>query len=145
MVNITEYFNSKYNKEYGVNISRYALSGMLPAMKRERLYAWLKDAHSQVLQSALLHLDTAFKNFFQKRAKFPRFKKKSGKQSCQYPQGVKIKDTLIFIPKSAKPKEKMDVDWVINVRFRRNRIKFRGNRIITTPDDRGRNFFYEKL
>ena len=90
--------NTAY-KEYGVNISRYALSGMLPAMKRERLYAWLKDAHSHVLQSALLHLDTAFKNFFAKRAKFPRFKKKSGKQSCQYPQGVKIKDTLIFIPK----------------------------------------------
>ena len=71
-------------KEYGVNVSRYALSGMLPAMKRERLYTWLKDAHSQVLHSALLHLDTAFKNFFAKWAKFPRFKKKSGKQSCQF-------------------------------------------------------------
>jgi len=62
-------------------------------------HAGLKAAHSQVLQSALLHLDIAFKNFFEKRAKFPRFKKKSGKQSCQYPQGVKIKDSLIFIPK----------------------------------------------
>jgi len=86
-------------KDYGVNISRYALQSMLPAMKRERLYAWFKDAHSQVLQSALLHLDIAFKNFFQKRARFPRFKKKSGKQSCQYPQGVKINDNRLFIPK----------------------------------------------
>ena len=48
-------------EEYGVNVSRYALSGMLPAMKQEHLYAaWLKDTHSQVLQSALLHLDNAF-------------------------------------------------------------------------------------
>jgi len=90
--------NAAY-KDYGVNVSRYALQSMLPAMKRERLYIWLKDAHSQVLQSALLHLDTAFKNFFEKRAKFPRFKNKYGKQSCQYPQGVKIKDSLLFIPK----------------------------------------------
>ena len=86
-------------KDYGVNVSKYALQSMLPAMKKEKMYAWLKDAHSQVLQSALLHLDTAFKNFFEKRAKFPRFKKKGGKQSCQYPQGVKMKDKLIFIPK----------------------------------------------
>ena len=87
-----------YN-EYGVNVSRYSLQSMLPAMKRENMYSWLKDAHSQVLQSALLHLDTAFKNFFAKRAKFPKFKSKYGKQSCQYPQGVKIEDNKIFIPK----------------------------------------------
>ena len=70
------------------------------------MYSWLKDAHSQVLQSSLLHLDTAFKNFFAGRTKFPKFKSKYGKQSCQYPQGVKIKDNLIFLPK---------VGWVKSV------------------------------
>ncbi|MEW8481870.1 MAG: transposase [Candidatus Thiodiazotropha endolucinida] len=86
-------------KEYGISVSRYGLQSMLPAMKREGMYSWLKDAHSQVLQSALLHLDNAFRNFFEKRAKFPRFKSKYGKQSIQYPQGVKIEDNQIFLPK----------------------------------------------
>jgi len=85
--------------EYGVHVSRYDLQAMLPAMKKENMYSWLKDAHSQVLQSAILHLDTAFRNFFEKRAKFPRFKSKYGRQSCQYPQGVKVADNKIFIPK----------------------------------------------
>ncbi len=81
------------------NITRYELQSMLVGMKKDKDTQWLKKAHSQVLQSSLLHLDTAFQNFFAGRAKFPRFKSKYGKQSCQYPQGVKIKDRLIFLPK----------------------------------------------
>ena len=37
---------------------------------------WLKEVDSVSLQSALRNLDTAFKNFFSKRAKFPKFKSK---------------------------------------------------------------------
>jgi len=81
------------------NLSRYQLQSLLVIMKKDPETDWLKQAHSQVLQSALLHLDNAFRNFFSKRARFPRFKTKYGKQSCQYPQGVKIQDNLIFLPK----------------------------------------------
>ena len=35
-------------------------------------------------QQALRHLDTAFRNFFAGRAKYPRFKKKHGRQSAEY-------------------------------------------------------------
>lgn len=81
------------------SISRFELQSMLIGMKKDKDTEWLKQAHSQVLQSSLLHLDNAFTNFFQGRANFPRFKKKVSKQSIQYPQGVKIDDNSIFLPK----------------------------------------------
>ncbi|MCA8744957.1 helix-turn-helix domain-containing protein, partial [Escherichia coli] len=37
---------------------------------------WLKDSPSQPLQQSLKDLERAYKNFFQKRAAFPRFKKR---------------------------------------------------------------------
>jgi len=83
----------------GYNISRFELQAMLIGMKKDLATNWLKQAHSQVLQSSLLHLDNAFKNFFQGIAKYPRFKKKHQKQSIQYPQGVKIKADKLYLPK----------------------------------------------
>jgi putative transposase len=50
----------------------------------------LKEADSQVLQQALKDLERAYQNFFEKRAGFPRFKSKHGKQSIRYPQRVKV-------------------------------------------------------
>jgi putative transposase len=41
----------------------------------------------------------AFNNFFEKRAKYPRFKSKHGTQSLQYPQNVKVFDDYLQIPK----------------------------------------------
>ena len=35
-------------------------------------------------QQALRHLDKAFRNFFDGRAKYPTFKKKRGRQSAEY-------------------------------------------------------------
>lgn len=59
--------------EAGIKISCFDLINRLPFLKKE--YAWLKEADSQVLQQAIRNLDTAFKNFFEKRAKKPAFKK----------------------------------------------------------------------
>ncbi|WXR60868.1 RNA-guided endonuclease TnpB family protein [Peptostreptococcaceae bacterium AGR-M142] len=46
----------------------------LTSLKKE--LTWLKEVDSVSLQSTLRNLDTAFKNFFQKRAKYPKFKSK---------------------------------------------------------------------
>jgi len=81
------------------SISRFELQALLAKMKKEEATIWLKQAHSQVLQSSLMHLDNSFKNFFKKRSKYPRYKKKSGKQSIQYPQSVKIEGNKIYLPK----------------------------------------------
>ncbi|EET8574546.1 transposase, partial [Escherichia coli] len=51
---------------------------------------WLKDAPSQPLQQSLKDLERAYKNFFQNRAAFPRFKKRGQNDVFRYPQGVKL-------------------------------------------------------
>jgi putative transposase len=46
---------------------------------------WLKGAPVHALQHALKDLERAYKNFFAKRALFPRFKRKGTSQSFRYP------------------------------------------------------------
>lgn len=60
---------------------------------------WLIEADAQVLQQKLRDLDTAYKNFFQKRTRYPKFKSKHGKQSIRYPQRVKFSDSKTYLPK----------------------------------------------
>ncbi|KIH09673.1 transposase, partial [Escherichia coli] len=62
---------------------------------------WLKDPPSQPLQQSLKDPEQAYKNFFQKRAAFPRFKKRGQNDAFRYPQGVKLaqENSRIFLPK----------------------------------------------
>ncbi len=62
-------------------------------------FEWLKEVNSQSLQQALRHLDVAYNNFFNKRAKFPNFKKKRNKQSFSVPQSWSISEGSLNIPK----------------------------------------------
>lgn len=61
---------------------------------------WLAECPSQTLQMSLRNLDNAYTKFF-KGGGFPKFKNKHGKQSIQFPQGVKINfsESTIFLPK----------------------------------------------
>lgn len=85
-------------KETGFGLSRAALNAFLPLLKKTEDTIWFADCYSQVLQATTLNLTTAYKNFFDKRAGFPKFKSKHGKQSIQYPQNVKIIDDNIKLP-----------------------------------------------
>jgi len=61
------------------------------ALKRTEGKSWLLEVNSQTLLAALGHVDTAFKNFLQKRTAFPTFKKKyAARQSYQCPQHVTV-------------------------------------------------------
>ncbi|QBE63875.1 RNA-guided endonuclease InsQ/TnpB family protein [Pseudoduganella lutea] len=64
---------------------------------------WLKEAPCHPLQHALKDLDRAYKNFFAKRAGFPRFKRKGNGDSFHYPDTKQIKldeaNLRIFLPK----------------------------------------------
>ena len=62
-------------------------------------HPWLKDADSQAIQQALMDLDKAYKNFFEGRADYPKFKKKHGKQSIRYPQRFKVEGGYVYLPK----------------------------------------------
>ena len=59
-------------------------SAALTTLKQHEATAWLNEVSSVPPQQALRHLDKAFKNFFEGRAKYPTFKKKHGRQSAEY-------------------------------------------------------------
>lgn len=80
----------------GKSLSRGAIQGLLPQLKKE--YKWLSDAYSQCLQYVALNLATAYKNFFDKRAGFPQFKSKHGRQSISYPSNVKLDGDYLKLP-----------------------------------------------
>jgi putative transposase len=84
-------------KETGKGLSRNEMIKLLPSLKKE--YEWLSEAPSQVLQQAALNLSNAFLNFFEGRAKYPNFKKKQNRQSIRFPQGCKLKDDALKLPK----------------------------------------------
>jgi putative transposase len=95
-------------KETGKGLGRSALNALLPQLKRTEETAWLSECYSQVLQAVTLNLTTAYKNFFDGRARFPRFKSKHGKQSIQYPQNVKVEKGAVKLPgKIARVKAKI--------------------------------------
>src|SRR6266446_1038261 len=68
----------------GMCLSYEDLSAMLTSLKKQEDHTWLGEVCSVTLQQSLRHLDRAFVNFFEGRAKYPKFKKKSGRQSATY-------------------------------------------------------------
>ena len=65
-----------------------------------QIYDWIKDAPAQVLQQKVRDLDAAYRNFFEGRAEFPEFKKKGkSADSFRFPQGFRIDNRRIFLPK----------------------------------------------
>ena len=94
----------KENHEAGNKFIGYVpMAANLPIWKREVGQEWLKDAPSQALQHALKDLEKAYKNFFAKRADFPRFKRKGSGDSFRYPEPKQIKldqdNSRILLPK----------------------------------------------
>ncbi len=82
----------------GKSLSQSALNKFLPKLKKQEDTEWLSECYSQVLQATTLNLVTAYRNFFERRAKYPRFKAKKNKQSIQYPQSVKVVDGCLKFP-----------------------------------------------
>ena len=94
----------KENHEAGNKFIGYApMAANLPIWKRQVGQEWLKDAPSQALQHALKDLEKAYKNFFAKRADFPRFKRKGSGDSFRSPDPKQIKldqaNSRILLPK----------------------------------------------
>jgi len=88
-----KYLNEKTSLNY------YNNSRTLTDLKKEEDFDWLKEINSQSLQSEIRNLDSAYKNFFNKQNKFPRFKSKYDKQSFKIPQNALINEGKLVIPK----------------------------------------------
>ena len=65
-------------------IGYHETSAALTQLKKGPEFAWLNEVSSVPVQQALRHLQTAFANFFAKRAGYPTFKRKDGPQSAEY-------------------------------------------------------------
>lgn len=73
---------------------------ILTQLKKNKDFEWLKEVGSHSLGLALKNLESAYSNFFRKRAKFPKFKKKSYHQSYNIDNlTLYIKNGKIYIPK----------------------------------------------
>ena len=88
-----------YEADNQAQFSYTKIANLLPQWKK--VFPWLEDCYSQVLQQSLKDLDGAFKNFFQKRAGFPKFKKKGLKERFRFPQGCKLEqhNNRLYLPK----------------------------------------------
>ena len=91
---IYNHFLKEKQEEYltaGKGLTYNKCSKILTTLKKSENYSWLNVVNSQSLQQSLQNLETAYGNFFRKKSKFPRFKKKSNHQSFTVPQGIKLK------------------------------------------------------
>jgi putative transposase len=84
-------------------IGYVAMAKRLTAWRNSTDTAWLSLAPVHPLQHALKDLERAYKNFFAKRADFPRFKKKGMGDSFRYPDAKQFKidagNSRVFLPK----------------------------------------------
>lgn len=64
-------------------VGYHETSAALTLLKKQPEFVWLNEVSSVPVQQALRHLQTAFVNFFAKRARYPQFKRKDGPQSAE--------------------------------------------------------------
>ncbi|WPP28625.1 RNA-guided endonuclease TnpB family protein [Streptomyces sp. CL7] len=91
-------------------VSYVQSSAALTEWKKTEELAFLTEVSSVPLQQALRHLQTAFGNFFAKRAKYPRFKsRKKSRASAEYTRSAfKWRDGRLTLAKMTEP---LDIRW----------------------------------
>ena len=96
------YRRDKYEKE-GISITSSQAINYIVELKKER--EWLKEVHSKVLQQSVMDMNSSYKNFFEGRCGFPKFKsKKDYEQKCRFPKDafIGIRGNRIDLIKSLK-------------------------------------------
>ncbi|MFC8717211.1 RNA-guided endonuclease InsQ/TnpB family protein [Kitasatospora sp. NPDC057198] len=91
-------------------INYKATSAMLTAWKKTEELAYLSEVSSVPLQQSLRHLQGAFANFWQKRAKYPTFKsKRKSRRSAEYTSSAfRYRNGALTLAKMAEP---LDIVW----------------------------------
>ncbi|MGB3207964.1 MAG: RNA-guided endonuclease TnpB family protein, partial [Crinalium sp.] len=99
---VFNYYLNKTNTQYeetGKGMSYCDMALDLTQLKKLSDYEWLTEVTAATLQQTLKNLESAFKNFFSKRARFPKFKSKHLLQSIRYPESCSIKNSGLKLPK----------------------------------------------
>lgn len=109
----------------GEKIGFNQTSAMLTDLKKQADFAFLKDVDSIALQQSIRDLDRGFKNFFEKRARHPRFKSKHNNhqsyRTINQRNNIRIVGKYIKLPKLGyvKIKQSMEVGHINNVTVER--------------------------
>jgi putative transposase len=91
------------------SIGYHTTAAKLTEWKKEPEKAFLSEVSSVVLQQSLRNLDTAFTNFFEKRAQYPKFKSRRDRQSARYATNAfTFGDGQITLAKQSTP---LDIVW----------------------------------
>ena len=91
------------------SIGYHTTAAKLTEWKKEPEKAFLPEVSSVVLQQSLRNLDTAFTNFFEKRAQYPKFKSRRDRQSARYATNAfTFRDGQITLAKQSTP---LDMVW----------------------------------
>ena len=129
-----------FNKALAIQIENYeagnkyisyvSMAKQLTEWRSSLETPWLSEAPCHSLQHALKDLDRAFKNFFAKRAMFPRFKRKGRGESFRYPDAQQFEideaNRRIRLPK---------LGWI---RYRNSRNLLGAARNITVSQSAGK-------
>lgn len=95
----------EHYKATGKGIGYNALAVKMTELKKEVGTTFLGDCNAQVLQQSLMDLEKAFTAFFEKRARYPRFKsRKRTPHAFRFPQAVRIEDGAVKLPKVGRVK-----------------------------------------
>lgn len=86
-------------KEYFPTGFDVITKALVPIWKKSEELSFLNECPSQSLQKTIADLDNAFFKAFTKKGGFPRFKKKGDRDTIHFPQGFKLKDNKVFLPR----------------------------------------------
>src|ERR687884_1617075 len=90
----------EYHRQTGKSLPARELSARLTALKDQPETAWLREMDSQLLQQVLADLQRAYVNFFERRARYPRFKSRKRDQArFRIPQRVRAVGRRVQVPK----------------------------------------------
>lgn len=126
-----------YYQKTGKKYSGYDLMKMLTSLKKIEEYSWLNEVSNASLQTILLDLDRAYKNFFKSGFGFPKFKsKKRAKKS--FPARCNAtyfyNEIYVQIPSIGKVRYKTNYNIPIgkNIKLSNPRISFVNDKWILT-------------
>src|SRR5215510_6989108 len=109
-------FRSKSWQQENKSVGYHETASKLTEWKKETEKAFLSEVSSVVLQQSLLNLDTAFTNFFEKRAQYPKFKSRGALQSARYATNSFVyRNGRITLAKQSEPLEKAEAEAGIDV------------------------------
>ena len=118
-------------------VGYHETSALLTELKKQPETIWLNEVSSVPVQQSLRHLQTAFVNFFAKRAKYPTFKSKHDKQAAEYTSSAFRWDGKAL--KLAK------MDAPLNIRWSRTLPKAAKPTTVTVSKDAAGRYFASLL